>query len=552
MLKHLTIRNYALIKHLEMEPSAGLNVITGETGAGKSIMLGAIGLLMGNRSDTKVLWDEKEKCITEGTFLLKNPMLKSIFAEEDLDYDATTVIRREISPGGKSRAFINDTPVTLEVMKRVGSLLMDIHSQHETLQLGQQAFQLKLVDAFADHSEFIDEYNNAWATYNQAKKSFETLSAEADTLRQEADYVRFQLDELLKADLQENEQESLESELKIMEHAGEIKSRFQQIMEVVNNSEFASLNGLREARNHLQVIAGFSSHYDELYRRMESVMIELDDLASEIERESDAVEFDPERTETLKERLSLLYRLQKKHRVQDIKELLVVQKTLMEKDGITSNLDETLLAAQRSFEKAKQTVKDVASRLSNSRKKVSKPLCKQITRLLQELGMPNAVFEIDNSIVEPSPSGIDRIEILFSANKGVAPRQLAQVASGGEFSRVMFCIKYVMAAKTSMPTLILDEIDNGISGEVAIKLGNLMKGMSKNHQIISISHLPQIAAKGDAHYFVYKDNSAAKTISNIKKLEEHERIEEIAKMIGGSKPSKVALENAQELLADRY
>lgn len=552
MLKHLTIRNYALIKHLEMEPSAGLNVITGETGAGKSIMLGAIGLLMGNRSDTKVLWDEKEKCITEGTFLLKNPMLKSIFAEEDLDYDATTVIRREISPGGKSRAFINDTPVTLEVMKRVGSLLMDIHSQHETLQLGQQAFQLKLVDAFADHSEFIDEYNNAWATYNQAKKSFETLSAEADTLRQEADYVRFQLDELLKADLQENEQESLESELKIMEHAGEIKSRFQQIMEVVNNSEFASLNGLREARNHLQVIAGFSSHYDELYRRMESVMIELDDLASEIERESDAVEFDPERTETLKERLSLLYRLQKKHRVQDIKELLVVQKTLMEKDGITSNLDETLLAAQRSFEKAKETVKDVASRLSNSRKKVSKPLCKQITRLLQELGMPNAVFEIDNSIVEPSPSGIDRIEILFSANKGVAPRQLAQVASGGEFSRVMFCIKYVMAAKTSMPTLILDEIDNGISGEVAIKLGNLMKGMSKNHQIISISHLPQIAAKGDAHYFVYKDNSAAKTISNIKKLEEHERIEEIAKMIGGSKPSKVALENAQELLADRY
>ena len=552
MLKHLTIRNYALIKHLEMEPSAGLNVITGETGAGKSIMLGAIGLLMGNRSDTKVLWDEKEKCITEGTFLLKNPMLKSIFAEEDLDYDATTVIRREISPGGKSRAFINDTPVTLEVMKRVGSLLMDIHSQHETLQLGQQAFQLKLVDAFADHSEFIDEYNNAWATYNQAKKSFETLSAEADTLRQEADYVRFQLDELLKADLHENEQESLESELKIMEHAGEIKSRFQQIMEVVNNSEFASLNGLREARNHLQVIAGFSSHYDELYRRMESVMIELDDLASEIERESDAVEFDPERTETLKERLSLLYRLQKKHRVQDIKELLVVQKTLMEKDGITSNLDETLLAAQRSFEKAKETVKDVASRLSNSRKKVSKPLCKQITRLLQELGMPNAVFEIDNSIVEPSPSGIDRIEILFSANKGVAPRQLAQVASGGEFSRVMFCIKYVMAAKTSMPTLILDEIDNGISGEVAIKLGNLMKGMSKNHQIISISHLPQIAAKGDAHYFVYKDNSAAKTISNIKKLEEHERIEEIAKMIGGSKPSKVALENAQELLADRY
>ena len=548
MLKHLTIQNYALIKHLEMDPSANLNVITGETGAGKSIMLGAIGLLMGNRADTKVLWDEKEKCITEGTFFLKNPVLKSIFSEEDLDYDETTVIRREISPGGKSRAFINDTPVTLEVMKRVGSLLMDIHSQHETLQLGQQTFQLKLVDSYADHSGLLDEYHNAWATYQAAKKAFESLTAEADTLREEADYIRFQLDELLKADLQENEQESMESELKVMEHAAEIKSRLQQITDVVNNSEFAALNGLRDARNHLQVIAGFSARYEELHKRMESLMIELDDLASEIERESDDVEFDPDRTETLKERLSILYRLQKKHRVTTVKELLIIQENLTQKDSITSNLDETLLVAKQNFEKAKDTVRTLAVRLSESRKKVFKPLCKQITKLLKELGMPNAIFEIETSVVEISSSGMDHIDILFSANKGVIPRPLAQVASGGEFSRVMFCVKYVMAAKTSMPTLILDEIDNGISGEVAIKLGNLMQGMSKNHQIVSISHLPQIAAKGDAHYFVYKDNSAAKTISNIKRLEDHERIEEIAKMIGGSKPSKVALENAQELL----
>ena len=550
MLTHLTIRNYALIKHLEMEPSPRLNVITGETGAGKSIMLGAIGLLMGNRADTKVLWDEKEKCITEGTFLLKNPLLKTIFLEEDLDYDTATVIRREISPGGKSRAFINDTPVTLEVMKRVGGLLMDIHSQHETLQLGHQTFQLKLVDAYADHSDIVFAYNNAWATYLEARKKFEKLSAEADTLRQEADYVRFQLDELLKANLEENEQEALESELKIMEHAGEIKSRFQQIMEVVNNSDFASLNSLREARNHLQIIAGFSSRYEDLHRRMESLMIELDDLASEIERESEEVELDPERTETLKERLSLLYRLQKKHRANDVKELIRIQENLIQKDSITSNLDETLLAAKQAFEHAQEKVKSAGMGLRASRKKVLRLLCKQINKLLQELGMPNAVFEIEMSPIELSATGIDRIEILFSANKGVSPRPLAQVASGGEFSRVMFCIKYVMAAKTAMPTLILDEIDSGISGEVAIKLGNLMKGMSKNHQIISISHLPQIAAKGDVHYFVYKDNSAAKTISTIKRLEEHDRVEEIAKMIGGSKPSKVALENAQELLAD--
>jgi DNA repair protein RecN (Recombination protein N) len=504
---------------------------------------------MGNRADTKVLWDENEKCVTEGTFLLKNNSLKSIFSEEDLDYDSTTVIRREISPGGKSRAFINDTPVTLEVMKRIGNLLMDIHSQHETLQLGQQTFQLKLVDAYAENQNLLEEYREAWDQFLKSKKAFESLTAEADTLRQESDYIRFQLDELIKANLEETEQETLESELKVMEHSGEIKSRFQQALDVLNNSEYATLGSLKEARNHLQVITSFSSRYEELFKRIDSLMIELDDLVSEIERESEDVEFDPERTEVIKERLSLLYRLQKKHRVQHVKELITIQESLQQKDNLTANLDDALANAKKIYEQAQQQVKSVAARLSESRKKAFQPLCKQIGKLLQELGMPNAIFDIDSRTIEPSAGGADRVEILFSANKGVAPRPLAQVASGGEFSRVMFCIKYVMAAKTAMPTLILDEIDNGISGEVAIKLGNLMKGMSKKHQIISISHLPQIAAKGDAHYFVYKDNSAAKTVSSIKRLTETERVEEIAKMIGGSKPSKVALENAQELLA---
>ena len=550
MLKHLTIRNYALIKHLEMDPSANLNVITGETGAGKSIMLGAIGLLMGNRADTKVLWDENEKCITEGTFELNNQSLKSLFSQEDLDYDNITMVRREISPGGKSRAFVNDTPVTLEVMKRIGSQLMDIHSQHETLQLGQQTFQLKLIDAYASHSNLIDQYTSAFTAFLKARKAFESLSSEAEALRQEADYISFQLDELLKANLEETEQDSLESELKIMEHAGEIKSRFQQVMEVINNSEYGSLNSLREARNHLQIVSGYSPRYEDLHRRIESLMIELDDLANEIDREAQDVEFDPERAESLKERLSLLYRLLKKHRVQNVTELIGIQETLKQKNAVASNLDETLLETRKELDTAHEKVKSLGLALSESRKKVFKPLCTQIIKLLRELGMPNAIFEVDSARVEPSSTGLDRIEILFSANKGVIPRPLAQVASGGEFSRVMFCIKYVMAAKTAMPTLILDEIDNGISGEVAIKLGNLMKGMSKNHQIISISHLPQIAAKGDAHYYVYKDNSAAKTISTIRLLADDDRVEEIAKMIGGSKPSKVALENAQELLAN--
>lgn len=550
MLKHLTIKNYALIKQLTLEPSAGLNVVTGETGAGKSIMLGAMGLLMGNRAESKVLWDENEKCVIEGTFHIQEYDLKSIFKTEDLDYDDHTVIRRELSPGGKSRAFINDTPVTLEVMKRIGNLLMDIHSQHETLQLGQQDFQLRLVDAFAGNQSLRNQYADLWAAYVRSKKDLETLTAEADTLRQEADYISFQLDELVKAELAEStEQETLESELKIMEHAGEIKSRFQQVLDLVNLSEYASRNSLAEARNHLQAISSYSAGYTALFDRLESVIIEIDDLTSEIEREGENIEFDPGRAEEVKERLSTIYRLLKKHKVTDLKELLVIQDALQQKNNLTSNLDEALRKAKDTFEGAQRQAMATAQKIGASRKKVFAPLCKQIMVLLKELGMPNAILDIDSQETELSAKGIDKVDILFSANKGIAPRPLASVASGGEFSRLMFSIKYVMAEKSAMPTLVLDEIDNGISGEVAIKLGNLMKTMAAEHQIIAISHLPQIAAKGDAHYFVFKDNSAAKTMSTIKLLNDKERIEEIAKMIGGDKPSKVALQNAQELLA---
>jgi len=550
MLKHLSIKNYALIRHLVLEPAMGLNVITGETGAGKSIMLGAMGLLMGNRADVKVLWDENQKCIIEGTFNIKDYKLKSVFRSEDLDYDDNTVIRRELSPGGKSRAFINDTPVTLEVMKRIGNSLMDIHSQHETLQLGHQSFQLKLVDAYAGNQSLKEQYGEQWGAYLKSRKELESLTAEADTLRQEADYVKFQLEELTKSNLEEAEQELLESELKVMEHSGEIKSRFQQVLDLVNLSEFASRNSLAEARNHLQSIASYSSAYSTLLQRLESVIIELDDITNEIEREGESIEFDPERSEEVKERLSVIYRLLKKHKAADLKELLVIQDTLQQKDNLTSNLDESLEKARDAFENARKNAATTAQKISASRKKVFTSLCKQITTLLQELGIPNAALQIDSEETELSAQGIDKIEILFSANKGVAPRPLAQVASGGEFSRLMFCIKYVMAEKTAMPTLVLDEIDSGISGEVSIKLGNMMKMMSNKHQLIAISHLPQIAAKGDSHYYVYKDNSASKTISEIRLLKDKERVEEIAKMIGGDKPSKVAIENAQELLAE--
>ena len=549
MLQHLTIKNYALIRHLELKPSGNLNVITGETGAGKSIMLGALGLLMGNRADTKVLWDENEKCVTEGVFQIKDYKLKSFFKGEDLDYDEVTVLRREISPAGKSRAFSNDTPVTLEVMKKLGNLLMDVHSQHETLQLGSHTFQLNLIDAYADNVALREKYAEHWSEFTRAKKALQDLENEADSLRQEADYIRFQLNELNQANLEEGEQESLEEELKVKENAEEIKTRFQAMLDSLSRSEYAAQTSLREARSQLQHIASFSSHYSALLERLDSLLIELDDLTGEAEREEENVEFDPQRLQYVQERLSTIYKLLKKHRLNNVPELLALQANLHERDALTSNLDESLLASRRSYEAAEKKVRETAAMLTESRKKSFQPLCRQLTKLLQELGIPEASMQIEASLTPPASTGSDKIEILFSANKGMPPRPLAQVASGGEFSRVMFCIKYVMTERTSMPTLVLDEIDTGISGEVAIKLGNMMKQMSRKHQVISISHLPQIAAKGDAHYYVFKDNTARKTVTSIRVLNEKERVEEIAKMIGGANPSKVAMQNAEELLA---
>lgn len=548
MLKHLTIKNYALIRHLELAPSHRLNVVTGETGAGKSIMLGALGLLKGNRADTKVLWDENEKCVTEGVFEIEDYKLKGFFKAEDLDYAETTIIRREISPGGKSRAFINDTPVTLDVMKKLGNLLLDVHSQHETLQLGNQDFQLRLIDAYGDNGKLLEQYSEAWKKFQQAKKEYDTLVTEADTLRQEAEYINFQLDELVKANFEQGEQEKIETELKIMEHAEDITGRLQSTLSVLNQSEFAARNSLSQARSHFQIIAGYAKQYEALKQRLESVLIELDDIVAEIEQQQDSVEFDPERAEFLKERVNLLYRLLKKHRSTGIEDLLNLQEELQRKATITSNLDGALESAKKLFADTQAEVVSIGKKLSTARKKSFDPLTKELARLLKELGIPDATLKIEQENIEPTSHGADSIEILFSANKGIAPRPLAQVASGGEFSRLMFCIKYVMAEKTAMPTLVLDEIDTGISGEIAIRLGELMKAMAEHHQLITITHLPQIAARGASHYYVFKDSSSKKTVSNIRELKGKDRVEEIAKMIGGDKPSKAALQNAEELI----
>ncbi|MFN5071162.1 MAG: DNA repair protein RecN [Cyclobacteriaceae bacterium] len=548
MLKHLLIRNYALIRELEMTPSGSLNVITGETGAGKSIMLGAIGLLLGNRADTKALWDEQEKCVTEGTFDLRGLRLKKLFSNLDLEYDDETIIRREINPAGKSRAFINDLPVTLDILRQVGQRLMDIHSQHETLELGKQTFQLELLDAYAGNQKITEAYELAWREFQYARAELSRWEADAARLKAEADYVNFQLTELTQAQLEEGEQGRLEEEQKVLEHAEEIKQRLVSVLARLSESDDAVANQLAEVRSDLSAIAPFSEAYQKLLDRFNTVRLELADIANEAGDINERVEFEPARFEAVQQRLSLLYQLQKKHRVNEVADLLKIQAGLEQRAATTRSLDDTIARLQQTLDAAGKQVAAIGEQLSDSRTRVMTSLKRQLASLLHDLGMPDARVEIHHQRVTPNARGLDEVDLLFSANKGVAPRPLNQVASGGEFSRLMFAVKYVMAEKAALPTLVLDEIDTGVSGEVALKLGSLMKAMARNHQLIAISHLPQIAAKADTHYLVFKDQTGNKAITGIRLLAAEERVDEIAKMIGGAKPTPTARESARELM----
>jgi len=548
MLKHLTIRNYALIRNLEMTPDKGFNVITGETGAGKSIILGALGLLLGNRADTKVLLDESEKCVTEGTFMIGPYQLESLFSELELDYSTETILRREISPLGKSRAFINDTPVNLDVLRKVGYRLMDIHSQHETLELGEQPFQLKFIDAYAGNAESLKQYATLWTQFRDAESFLQKLESEADKLRLEADYTRFQFQELDKLQLEEGDQEILEARVKVGENAELIRTKLQHSLNLLSDGEYSGRKILTEVRSLLNSISSYDASYADLLHRLESLKTELDDLEAEINAKAEDIDVDPEKIIEAQEKLDLLYQLQRKHRATSIKELLNLRQKLSEQVYKTDHLDEEISKASTTVEKLRNQVISKAELLSESRKKVLKKISSEVERLLKELGIPDAHFNIEHECEKPGPSGMDRVAMLFSANKGVAARPIAETASGGEFSRLMFVVKYVMAERTSMPTLILDEIDAGISGDIALKLGQLMRKMSQKHQVISISHLAQIAAMANAHYVVFKESGADRVSSQIKLLEPHLRIEELARIISGNSPSATALKYAKELM----
>lgn len=548
MLKSLVIKNYALLRELQMEPAETLNIITGETGAGKSIMLGAIGLLMGRRADTRVLYDEDKKCVIEGTFTVSKFSLEPIFEEVSLDYDPECIIRREISPGGKSRAFINDTPVRLENLREIGRFLIEIHSQHDSLMLGDSSYQLTLIDNYAQSDELIKAYHQSLLQYKRANTAYQKLRQRADDLRKEGDYNQFMLKELQDAQLEAGEQEKLEEDLQMMENAASIKEQLAMTIHLLNESEASVDAILAQISQALNKIAGISAKYDNLLQRVDSSLIELRDVSTEAEGLIMDIDYDPERISQMQERLDTFYKLQKKHQVNTVEELLTIQDDLDEKVSRVLNLDEELEQLQQKRAESRRLMMKDAEALSELRKKYFGEFSELIIELLQNLGIPDARLEIDHKIVEPGELGVDDIEILFTANKGMAPQPLKTVASGGEFSRLMFCIKYILADRMSLPTIIFDEIDTGVSGEIALKMVNMMKEMAGRHQVITISHLPQVAAKGDYHYFVFKDNTAEKAVSRIRKLNEGERVEEIAKMIGGDHPSAIAYENAKELL----
>ncbi len=548
MIKELNIQNYALIESLRMEPSNALSIITGETGAGKSIMLGAIGLLLGNRSDTKALLDDSKKCIVEGIFDISDHRLEALFEENEIDFEHECIIRREINPAGKSRAFVNDTPVKLPLLKTLGNRLIDVHSQHESLQLNKKVYQLQVLDAFAGNDKYLDEFRNRYSAFRSAKAEHDKLVTMASESAEDEDYKQYLFNELERANLDDLNQEELESDLEVLENAEDIKLKLSQAQQILEGEGPTLINLLGELRSTLGSISSYSSDLEKIHERFESQRLEIEDIANEIGFVMERVEHDPERALEIKTQLDTIYRLQTKHKVNSVDELLKLRDELSDQLALTNDLEGRIKKAEKELEDAYEDMMTSGEKLTESRKLSALDLSAEIEKIIRKIGIENGQVEIVIDRSEPTEHGLDAVDIRFSANKGIAPEEISKVASGGEFSRLIFAIKYLIAGKRAMPTVIFDEIDTGVSGQVAIQMVNMMKEMSLNHQVIAISHLPQFAAGGDAHYFVYKDHTSDRSVSKIKKLEDQERITEIAKMIGGNEPTESAFSSARELL----
>lgn len=550
MLQKLTIQNYALIDNLEINFDKGLNILTGETGAGKSIILGALSLILGQRAESRYFFNQQKKCVIEGSFKIADFHLKNFFEDNDLDYEGETVLRREISADGKSRAFVNDTPVNLTQIKNLGEKLIDIHSQHATREINDPEFQLLVVDGVAGHHELLGSYQTKYRGYKKSLKQLDELIAQNDKAKADLDYYQFQFDELEKAGIATDEQEGLEKELATLNNAEEIKRNLLGAHYLMHEGETSAIIQLREAGQQLSTIEQYNPGVEELHERLKSTLIELKDIAAELENIEQRTFTNEARAEEVNTRLSMLYNLQKKHRVNTNAELLAIQEDLSDKIQQAVFGDEAVEKLQKQINADKQELEGVAHELSANRSKAIPVIQQKVLGNLTEMGMGNSALEIEQSpLADLSANGIDAIRFMFSANKGHALADMSKVASGGELSRLMLSIKSIIAEYTALPTIIFDEIDTGVSGEVANKVGQVMERLSRNLQVITITHLPQIAGKGKSHYFVYKDDTESVTKTRIKKLSDEERVLEIAKMLSGDKPGESALQNARELLA---
>lgn len=549
MLTSLKISNYALIQELHMKPDEAFTIITGETGAGKSILLGALGLILGQRADLNALKDTSKKCIIEAQFQIATYHLQPIFESFDLDYEPLTIIRREITPNGKSRAFVNDTPVNLSQLKDIGEHLVDIHSQHHTISLNDNTFQLKVVDAYAENKNAIQAYKAEYDTYRKLKKQLAEKELSIVQAKAEESFLQFQFEELDQLQLIENEDIDLEEEQDALVHVEDTKIQLSTALNLLKDKEENVIDSLRMAKSSLTEASKHNKVALELLDRFKSVTIELEDIVATLEEENEELNYDPERLEYIRSRLSAIYNLQKKHHTSNVTDLVTLKNEIEQKLLTISNFDSDVEMIKRSLSQSAAILKEKAAIITANRKAIKQKLESEVKTILDRLGMKNAQLTIEfETLSTYSENGLEVIKFLFTANKGLEKRELSKVASGGELSRLMLAIKSILARKEKMPTIIFDEIDTGVSGEIADKVGEILKSMSQELQIISITHLPQMAAKGVSHLKVYKEDVNGETHSYIKVLNQEERIEELAKMLSGSKTTSAAIDNAKALL----
>lgn len=549
MLQKLSIRNYALIDSLDIEFDQGLNIITGETGAGKSIILGALSLILGQRAESKYFFNQAKKCVIEGYFLLADEKLKELFEQNDLDFAFDTILRREISMDGKTRSFINDTPVTLTILKQIGEQLIAIHSQHATQEINNSDFQLLIVDTLSNHTQLLNSYRTGFKQLKAQKLRLKELISHADEARSKQDYEQFLFNELEQAALKIGEQEELEVELERLTHAETIKRGLLSATALLNENEVSAIAILKEAGIQLQSVEKFDPSVNVLYERLRSAIIEIKDIADETLTIEENTLHSAERLSIIQQRLDLLYTLQQKHRVANNEALIELQQQLEDNLNQLSSSDEQIELLKKEIATLTEQLTKQALQLSKNRKEAIKKVTNETSKTLHKVGMPNAHIVLQQQdLTDLGKDGIDTIQLLFTANAGQEAAPVNKVASGGELSRLMLAIKALLAKHTSLPTLIFDEIDTGISGETALKVGQVIADLGKNMQVLSITHLPQIAAKGNSHYFVYKNEVADRTTTGIRKLTAEERVSTIAEMLSGKNPGLSALQNARDLL----